>query len=203
MSGLGSLTVRRGGAGARLVDRRHGAFDCRPEPRDFGGGERFRSDLTDAGAGRERQHIAGALTDLARPDRDAEAVKERPRLPYRRRLLVLALHWRCIEHDRIGLVAFARGSDRLAHAVETEEAGTGRAKNEDWGADGRRRHHPPAPGGIDKGPFVALDHRSGERAVDTAGGAAQRRSAVGAERMPEAERALRIGVDNHATVAGV
>src|SRR6185369_3368561 len=58
--------------------------------------------------------------------------------------------------------------------------------------------------GVDEDVVGALDHREGERALEPALGRDQLRQAVLAQRMPQRERALRIGVDDgDALAAGV
>src|ERR1043166_3979030 len=50
-------------------------------------------------------------------------------------------------------------------------------------------------------PAVAFDHRLGDGAIDAARGTEQRRLAVGASRVPQPERSLRVGIDEQATMA--
>src|SRR5262245_16696430 len=84
-----ALPGARSGMGS--VDGGDRALDRRPQPGDLGGGEGIGLDLAGALAGGEGERQAGALTDLAGPDRDLVAVEEGARLRHHRRLLVVAL----------------------------------------------------------------------------------------------------------------
>ena len=123
------------------------------------------------------------------------------RLRDQRGVLVVAPHRRGVDDDRIGLVALARGLHRLAHRIEIEEAGPRRDQHQGRGADRLLHHHPHGRRGVDEHRVEALDHRKRDRAFEAALGRDELQPLARAPRMPELERALRVGVDDEHALA--
>jgi hypothetical protein len=166
---------------------------------DLDRGLRFRIELARALPVGERQRIGGAVGDLAEPHRRAQLLEILPRRSAQRRLLAFADRRRAVDHDGIGLAAHAGESDRFPDRVEIEHRRPRRDDDEGRRADGIADDAGHLRRGVDEHPFEARFPGGGDDVLDAARGFAQRRLAGPAQIVPQAERALRIGVDEEAT----
>src|SRR5260370_5397152 len=136
------LTPKTGADRVGAVDSLDRALDCGPQSGDLDPASRVAIKLARARASGKRAQEGRPLADLARPNRDGQAIKFRTGQRHRGRFLLLAFHGSSIDHHRVRFIALPRGLDRIQYSRNVEKSRAHR-NNHHRGDANRLLHHDP------------------------------------------------------------